>query len=331
VPRVAGRDQDDVWEMSEESAPGKPWKKKLLAWWEGYDLPKEKAEAHEPEPAVAAEAPAGNKPVLTGVTSRFGKPLWSASRIQVVEKLWGEGFTTPGGDDYIPQLVKPLGLNPAMSVLDLAAGLGGAGRKMAAQYGCWVTGMEPSPILAKEGMERSVKAGMAKQATIVHYDPENFKHPKRFDCIFAKEAFCFVKNREVLHDGIELSLKPRGQLLFTDYVFDKEEPRSAAIKDWVAKEPVEPFPLTMQQTINSLQQRNLDIRINEDITDAHRTLILAAIQSLTEFLQNRSLDHDTKLAVVEEVEQWARRVAALQSGLRAYRFFALKLADGSEG
>ena len=202
----------------------------------------------------------------------------------MVEKLWGEGFTTPGGDDYIPQLVKPLGLNPAMSVLDLAAGLGGAGRKMAAQYGCWVTGMEPSPVLAKEGMERSVKAGMAKQATIVHYDPENFKHPKRFDCIFAKEAFCFVKNREGLHDGIELSLKPRGQLLFTDYVFDKEEPRSAAVKDWIAKEPVEPFPLTMQQTISSLQQRNLDIRINEDITDAHRTLILAAIQSLTEFL-----------------------------------------------
>ena len=33
----------------------------------------------------------------------------------------------------------------------------------------------------------------------------------------------------------------------------------------------------------------------------------------------------------QEVEQWARRVAALQSGLRAYRFFALKLADGSEG
>ena len=120
-------------------------------------------------------------------------------------------------------------------------------------------------------------------------------------------------------------------MLFTDYVYDKEEPRSAAIKDWIAKEPMEPFPLTMQQTINSLQQRNLDIRINEDITDAHRTLILAAIQSLTEFLQSRSLDNETKVAVVQEVEQWARRVAALQSGLRAYRFFALKLADGSEG
>ena len=41
---MAGRHQDDVWEMSEESAPGKPWKKKFLAWWEGYDLPKDKAE-----------------------------------------------------------------------------------------------------------------------------------------------------------------------------------------------------------------------------------------------------------------------------------------------
>src|SRR3954447_19600443 len=111
--------------MSEESATGKPWKKKLLAWWEGYDLPEEKKES-QPQPAVEAAAPAGAKPALTGVNSRFGKPLWSASRIQVVEKLWGDVFTSPGGDDYIPELVKPLGLNPAMSVLDLAAGLGGA-------------------------------------------------------------------------------------------------------------------------------------------------------------------------------------------------------------
>lgn len=317
--------------MSEASATGKPWKKRLLAWWEGYDLPESKADA-APEPAAAAPAaPAAPKPTIPGVNSRFGKPLWSATRIGVVEKLWGSGFTSPGGDDYIPELVKPLGLNPAMSVLDLAAGLGGAARRMAAQYGCWVTGLEPSPVLAKEGMERSIKAGMAKQATITHYDPENFRHPKRFDCIFSKEAFFSIKDRESLNDGIEMSLKPRGQLLFTDYVFEKDEPRSPAVKEWLAKEPLEPFPLTVAKTVNSLQQRNLDIRITEDVTDAHRVLILAAIQSLTEFLEKHSMDHETKLAVVEEVELWARRVAALQGGLRMYRFFALKLSDGSEG
>jgi SAM-dependent methyltransferase len=324
--------------MSEETATLKPWKKRLIAWWEGYDLPAGKADA-ESGPASGpggargsgpADTPAA-KPVLPGTNSRFGKPLWSASRIQVVEKLWGDGFTSPGGDDYIPELVKPLGLNPAMSVLDLAAGLGGAARKMAGQYGCWVTGLEPSPVLAKEGMERSVKAGMAKQATISHYDAENFRHPKRFDCIFSKEAFFCVKDRENLADGIEMSLKPRGQLLFTDYVFEKEEPRSSIIKDWLAREPVEPFPLTVEKTVTSLQQRNLDIRITEDVTDAHRLLIVAAIQSLTEFLEKHSMDHDTKLAVVDEVEHWARRVAALQSGLRMYRFFALKLPDGTEG
>jgi SAM-dependent methyltransferase len=316
--------------MDEGSNTAKPWKKRLLAWWEGYDLPdSEKAPEHA-APEAKPDVPAG-KPVLPGTNSRFGKPLWSATRVQVVEKIWGSGFTSPGGDDFIPELVKPLGLNPAMSVLDLAAGLGGAARRMASQYGCWVTGLEGSPVLAKEAMERSVKAGMAKQAPVTHYDPESFRHPKRFDCIFSKEAFFAVKNREGLNDAIEMSLKPRGQLLFTDYVFEKDEPRNAVIKEWLAKEPIEPFPLTVAQTVSSLQQRNLDIRINEDVTDAHRILIMAAIQSLTDFLDKHALDVETKLAVVEEVEHWARRVAALQSGLRAYRFFALKLSDGSDG
>ena len=94
----------------------------LEAWGE-LILPEDKADA-APEPAAAAPAaPAAPRPAMPGVNSRFGKPLWSATRIGVVEKIWGDGFTSPGGDDYIPELVKPLGLNPAMSVLDLAAGL----------------------------------------------------------------------------------------------------------------------------------------------------------------------------------------------------------------
>lgn len=318
--------------MSEEKT-SLGWKRRLAAWWEGYELPPPAAQANAPSTSLPAPPPPPKPPgpaSQAGNVSRFGRPLWTATRIEVAEKIWGSGFATPGGEDFIPYLVKPLGLNPAMSVLDLSAGLGGATRQMASTFGCWVTGLEASPVLAEAAMERSVKAGLAKQAPVAHYDPETFRHPKRFDCIFAKEAFVFIKNREALTDAIELSLKPKGQLLFTDYVYEKQAAPGPATRSWLDNEPIEPHVLTISQVVTSLQQRNLDIRITEDITDTHKNLIIQAVQTLTGFLEKHTLAPGTKVAVIDEVELWARRVAALQEGLRCYRFFALKPADGSE-
>lgn len=307
------------------------WKRRFRAWWDGYELgrPDPKPEAVPALPAPPSPDPRG-RDIPRGNRSRFGKPLWTATRIEVVEKIWGAGFATPGGDDFIPYLVKPLGLNPAMSVLDLSAGLGGAARKMASTYGCWVTGLEASPFLADAAMERSVRAGQVKQAPVSAYDPDAFRHSKRFDCVFAKEFFVFVANREGLTDGIEMCLKPKGQLLFTDYVYEKTGASGPAIRAWLENEPLEPHVLSVEEVVTSLQQRNLDLRITEDITDTHRSLVIQAIQTLTAFIEKHSMDTRTKLAVVDEVEMWARRVAALQEGLRCYRFFALKPADGSE-
>ena len=42
-----------------------------------------------------------------------------------MERMFGEGFTGPGGADLIRDLVKPLGLDSSMTVLDIGSGLGG--------------------------------------------------------------------------------------------------------------------------------------------------------------------------------------------------------------
>jgi hypothetical protein len=182
-------------------------------------------------------------------------------------------------------------------------------------------------MLASIAMERSTKHGMAKHAPVGHYDPENFKYTKRVDSIFAKEMFFTVRNKDPLWNALEACLKPRGQLLFTDYVLEHAESRTDGLRSWFAHEPVEPLPLTVDQYCAAFQQRNLDIRITEDITDQYRSLILTAIQSLHDHLSCHSMDNGTRLAVIEEVELWARRVAALQDGLKVFRILALKPND----
>ena len=244
----------------------------------------------------------------------------------MAERLWGKGFSTPGGVEHISYLVKPMGLNPAMSALDLSAGLGGATRTMAQQFGCWVTGLEASPLLAKEGMSRSHMAGLDKRAPVDSYDPERFSWPKRVDGIVYKEGLFSVRDKDQLFDGIEAALKPRGHLLITDYILGPK-PNRPVVASWADKEPQEPNLWSLEQMQNAFAQRNLDLRIAEDISDTHRHLILAALQDFTQYLEQYALAHETKVAVMDEIELWARRVTALDNGLRCYRFYALKPAE----
>lgn len=315
-------------EHKDADGPELSFRDRLYAWWEGYDLSAWKrrhASGDDDETgAPAVPPPPHSNP---NGTNRWGRPLWSATRIGVVEKLWGPGFTTPGGSDHVPYLVLPLGLNPAMTVLELGAGLGGISRAMASKFGCWVTGLEGTSILVKEGMERSFKAGLAKQAPVEPYDPEHFNFSRRVDAVVFKEGLYTINNKDQLFDGLELALKPRGQVLMTDYIVQNRD-QLKGLSAWAAKEPLEPSVWSLDQMNNAFAQRNLDLRIAEDITETHKGLILAALQGLRVHLEQHAMDVETKANVMEEVQLWAQRMAALDQGLRVYRFYALKPADG---
>ncbi|CAK0775182.1 Methyltransferase family protein [Azospirillaceae bacterium] len=318
-----------------DDEPVLPLKTRFIAWWEGYDLSalKHSRSADEPaqppmpaptpspqhSPGGAVVAPANWK----GGLDRHGLPLWSATRIEVAEIIWGNGFVTPGGADYFPYLLKPLGLNPAMTVLDLSAGLGGSTRAMAAQFGAWVTGMESSPELADAAMQRSIKAGMSKQASIQLYDPEAFSYHRRVDAVFSKEAFVFVRNKNNLFDGIKDIIKAGGQVLFTDYVIERAELNNPAIKAWRDSERVEPTPCTVQENVQRLELRGFDVRIAEDITELHKSHITVALQRLSSYLNDHHPDKETKKHVLNETDTWGRRALALMSGLKCFRFYAL--------
>ncbi len=42
-------------------------------------------------------------------------PARTPRRLQVVQKLFGEGFNQPGGEELMKPLIAPLGLNPNLS------------------------------------------------------------------------------------------------------------------------------------------------------------------------------------------------------------------------
>lgn len=303
-------------------------KTRLRAWWEGYDLSVLKPAAEAP-PGAEIDVPPGSEsaaapaPNSGEVLGRDGRPLWCANRIQVAEALWGKDFLSPGGVEHTAYLVKPFGINPSMSILDLSAGLGGVVRTIAREYKAWVTGMEASPLLAGMAMERSEKEKMSKNAPILNYDPDKMELNKRYDGIFAKEAFFTVHEKDRLFDAIAGAIKPGGQFLFTDYCIE-DESVLPALQGWLSHEPMEPQLWTAKHYMTKLKQRKLDVRINEDMTSLQRQLILGALANFLNHLKAHALDRETKLIVLDEVELWARRMMAFDQGLRVYRFYCMK-------
>jgi len=204
------------------------WRIRLAAWWEGYDLSRlprvshradlrNLAELRQPGPVDAVGtatlpaassdlATAGGNPELDRLAlmqlDRHGEPVWSPARSEGAQLLWGQDMTGPEEAAWMVDSVRSFGLNPAKSVLDLSAGLGGTARALVESCDTWVTGLEPSPLLAKLAMDRSKALGLSKKAPIAHYDPEHFNQAGSFDLVMADRIVHRLRDKELFLDRV---------------------------------------------------------------------------------------------------------------------------------
>jgi len=288
---------------------------RLRAWWEGEDFePVEAgpvAEA-EPEPAAAPEPPTVEE--------------WTKARQEIVQKLWGEGFSTPGEAEHVKMLVKPLGLTAKQSVMDINPGLGGTSRVIAEDTGAWVTGLEADNNLASAGMELSVMGGLAKKAPIQYFEPPKIEvRGNTMDAMISKEALYVLPEREILFEEVYKVLKPIGQVLFTDYMLPKDNHTSPALEEWIATEHPTPMPWSVDQTVKRLKDIGFEVRVSEDMTDQLKALVMRGWKDLVSGIKPGELSAAAAGAMVGEAEIWCRRLALFEAiDLRCYRVHALK-------
>lgn len=291
--------------------PKIPFWVRLKAWWEGYDL------ALRQKQLLAAE--------MGELSDDTPEPELMSKRLEVMQNIWGKGMSGPGDEDYILKLVKPLGLNPALTVIDVGAGLGGATRVISEKFEIWMTGLEADREVAEAGMELSTMAGLGKRAPIHYFDMDRYEFRENStDCVISKEALYLVEDKDRLLKEIVNMIKPRGQLLFTDYVL-AEDADERAIFTWAEGEPHKPTPWTMRDYEDLLTEARLDIRIKEDITQEVYGIITASWARFLSSLKGKTVDKKTSEAINDAVELWTRRTKAIDSGaLRICRFHALK-------
>jgi SAM-dependent methyltransferase len=283
-----------------------------------------------PGAEAAAEAPAPDAGNLEldrlslMQLDRHGEPVWSPARSEGAQLLWGEGLTGPGDEQWTVDSVRPFGLNAAKSVLDLSAGLGGAARALVNTCDTWVTGLEPSPLLAKLAMDRSKALGVSKKAPITHYDPEHFNQAGSFDLVMADRVIHRVRDKEAFLDRIGDCVKPKGGILMFDYVIDGTPGSWDNWNTWREEEPMEVYPWTGTRLADELTQRNLDLRISEDLTQLHRRQIIERVRKLGETLKNCAPSGPVLRALARELNLWWLRLSVLGNGLRFCRYVAIK-------
>ncbi len=293
------------------------FRKHFHAWWEGYyiDEPPDGREAPEQQP-VTEQAKKNDK--------------WSAERIKVAELIWGDGFTFPGGADHVLQMVKPMTLTSAKSMLDIGCGLGGATRAIAKTFGTWVIGMEASPALAAAGMQYSEMAGLAKKAPIQHFDPATIEFPpKKYDAVCLRNIFSNIVDKHRLLVQAEKALRPGGSILVSDFALSKVGATSPALSTWSAAEDHAPQLCTLEDFKREFDGLKLDTRVSEDMTAEFRGIVVQGWANLADILQGKQVDPGEAAALAKEIKLWQLRLAALDSGdLRVVRLFGLKRTSG---
>lgn len=298
-----------------------PFKQRFKAWWEGVDL-------DDMAPEETAKLAPGQKDTLRrGKSDKKAAFEWETPRIKMLQTIWGPGCAVPGDKDFCLWLAKPCALDPTMTVAELGAGLGGFTRALHQEFGLWITGFEQDAELARAAMEYSVMAGLAKKAPISGFDPEMLElKESAYDCIFSRETFYGVKDKNRMLQTVEKALKPRGQLLFTDIVrtgpTNEMRPTFMA---WQPGEPVTADPWTVQKYQTACSERRLDLRVSEDVTKLVRTNVIKCLADLLD--KSEILKSDPRMAepLTQHVALWTRRVGAIDSGdIGFFRFHAFK-------
>ena len=288
----------------------KPVLARLLAWLGAA----ESRPRGQPSEQIGSAGHAVDAPVIA--------PL---SRMTVAQWLWGDGYVAPGNADFVLDLVKPFGLTPAMSTLDLSAGLGGPARTIAQAFGTYVTGLERSPERAKRGMEMSVATNLAKRASIVHYNPETLElRPNSFDCVIGRGATYNINEKERLLRVLHQGMKQRSQLLLVEFTVNPTAGERPELAAWKGRETHAPSLWTIAQYTDCLASLGFDIRVCEDVSATFRSMIVAGWAHMLNEVDLKAMAKQHRITIIDEAELWMRRIAALECGaLKIFRIYAL--------
>ncbi len=133
------------------------------------------------------------------------------------QAVYGEDFVSPGGYQMAVELISQLNLRADSRVLDVGSGLGGSAFVMAREFDLIVDGIDLSKNMLTIANDRLVAHGLSDRINFEWGDCLELNRPGYYDAVYSRDVFLHIENKAQLFSVLEASLRPGGQLLFTDY------------------------------------------------------------------------------------------------------------------
>ncbi|ESR24533.1 methyltransferase domain-containing protein [Lutibaculum baratangense] len=169
-----------------------------------------------------------------------GELLYDDTHIAFLERLWGEGYLSPGGPDEVRRILEGMVLT-GRSVLDIGCGSGGITVSLARDYGAApVIGIDVEFDVCEAARRRVEEAGLSDVVEIRMVSPGPLPLPDAsLHVVFSKDSIVHIPDKQALAAEAFRVLKPGGWFVASDWLTAHDGEPSDEMKRYLALEDLD--------------------------------------------------------------------------------------------
>ena len=166
--------------------------------------------------------------------------LYDETSIAFLERLWGEGYLSPGGPEEVARVLEGLDLT-GRAVLDIGCGAGGIAIDLVRRFGAErVIGIDVEGPVCAAARQRVERAGLGRRIEIRQVEPGPLPLPDRsLDVVFSKDSIVHVPDKHALAREAFRVLRPGGWFAASDWLMAHDGPPSPEMEAYLESEDLD--------------------------------------------------------------------------------------------
>ena len=166
--------------------------------------------------------------------------FYDERHIAFLERLWGEGYLSPGGADEVARVVEGLDLR-GRTVVDIGCGSGGITVALARDFGAGrVIGLDVEGPVCAAARRRAEAAGLSDRVEIRQVEPGPMPLPdESADVVFSKHSIVHIADKEALARDVFRVLAPGGRFAASDWLLAHDGPPSPELEAYLRSEDLD--------------------------------------------------------------------------------------------
>ena len=255
--------------------------------------------------------------------------FYDKDHIYFLEKLWGDGYMSPGGATEVQKIFGEVNTRNAR-VLDIGCGSGGITISIINEFNAKkVIGIDVEDDVCSAAKTRVKQAGLEKQIEIRKVDPGPLPfRDLTFDIVFSKDSLVHISDKEKLLKEIFRVLKPGGSFIASDWLRSHDGPPSREMLRYLELEDLGFDMASPQRYKKALREAGftniaLENRNSWYTQQAHKELLTLSEYRRDEFEKISSAEYMSL-----SIETWKAMIKVLESGEHCpHHLKAFKLAN----